>query len=148
MVKASRFSFIVSSCAAPLFSPLNFQSSQMQAGNEHKKEKKRAANMIPLMIANNNGLTYEGLGIAFSPVIRYAFDIPLLRKNSYMGGLVQVQCLQCREGVCLAPHVKLHHIHETLPTGFLSYPSTLKTEQAPVQCRRISTRMYGIISTR
>jgi hypothetical protein len=75
----------------------------MQAGNEHKKEKKRTANMIPLMIANNNGLTYEGLGIAFSPVIRYAFDIPLLRKNSYTGGLVQVQCLQCRQGV------RLHH---------------------------------------
>jgi hypothetical protein len=80
---------LVSLSSSPLFSPLTFQSSQIQAGNEHEKEKKRIENMIPLMIANNNGLTDEGLGIAFSPVIRCAFDIPV----SYIGGggMVQVQ---------------------------------------------------------
>jgi hypothetical protein len=70
MVKVPAYiSFIISSCVSPFFSPLNFQSSQIQAGIEHKKAKKRTANRIPFMIANNNGLKYEGLSIAFSPVI-------------------------------------------------------------------------------
>jgi hypothetical protein len=51
------------------FSPFSFQSSQIQAGIEHEKAKKRTANMIPFMIANNNGLKYESLGIAFSSII-------------------------------------------------------------------------------